>query len=363
MINITKNMRSSWRINIDGVNDNRGVKCYQGCFGKIIGWIAAKILHKAVLVETNRGKLYVNIKSLFHWKERQVPGVEFLTRHQQGTSGFVPEYINHVLAYLNREIPNQQPANQSVQQEVSPETIVLNSPPTVVERSNPEPMHSVQRKEVTKIFDITKEKVLHASGDDIMRQYIVEVNPKFLDDFSDFDTNSMIDEISKDVSRALNECINNKFGICFKTDQLGSHEVKNPERIFIYLKAIDSALRECKNTHGMTPSVSIILRYAGISDEMMPTITKLIEDGLIGAPDINLNTCLINLRDNKLTPKSLLPFASAIKSTDVFAVYLDGNQINKETTNALYAWKDAPLGIRIDTEGRQLIRNPRTLSL
>lgn len=212
--------------------------------------------------------------------------------------------------------------------------------------------------------DMSNERVLVGTRDDIMRSVSIEVNPKFLDhqgDLSVVETDILVQELSKDIFDYLNQTSKLKFMINFKTDMMGNYEVKNPKRTFFYLKAIDKALREYKEINGKTPAVGIYMHNAGISDEMMPIITKLVEDRLIGAQDPDLNTSIIELKNNQLTPKSLLSFATAIKSTDVWSVNLRGNKLDQKTEIALNEWKNAPLPFRCDENGKILNLNPRYL--
>jgi protein tyrosine phosphatase len=75
---ISKNSLSKFRFDINGITEPKGKKTgiagYHGGFWAIIGWIAAKILHKAVPIQTSKGVYYLNCKSLENWYRRLTPG-------------------------------------------------------------------------------------------------------------------------------------------------------------------------------------------------------------------------------------------------------------------------------------------------
>lgn len=153
--------------------------------------------------------------------------------------------------------------------------------------------------------------------------------------------------LSKKIFNCLDYYVKNKMpDITFRTNQKEFPEEKNPQLTFIYLKAIDKALRDCKEKLNAVPTVDISLNDAGVTDEMLPLLTKMIEDGLIGSgvAGMECNTSSrIYLNNNHLTPKSLLSFASAIKAANIRTVMLLGNTTDKETEDALIAWRGTSL--------------------
>lgn len=62
------------RFDIKGLDEcgevQKGIAGFHGGFGAVIGWIAAKILHKAVPVKVKKEVYYLNCKSLKNWNER-----------------------------------------------------------------------------------------------------------------------------------------------------------------------------------------------------------------------------------------------------------------------------------------------------
>lgn len=74
---ISRNSFSKNRFDINDILEPKGKKTgiagYHGGFWAIIGWIAAKILHKAVPIKTTKGVYYLNCKSLENWVRRVAP--------------------------------------------------------------------------------------------------------------------------------------------------------------------------------------------------------------------------------------------------------------------------------------------------
>lgn len=75
---ISKNSFSNNRFDITGISEpvgrKMGIAGYHGGFWAIIGWIVARIFHKAVPIKTTEGIYYLNCNSLKNWLQRVAPG-------------------------------------------------------------------------------------------------------------------------------------------------------------------------------------------------------------------------------------------------------------------------------------------------
>lgn len=107
------------RFDINGINDagmpeakgKSGIAVYHGRCGSIIGWIAAKIFHKAVPITTKKGVICLNCKSLEKWRQRVAPDSTAINMHN-------PKAVKKMIKRIkNRNLAreNMQPAKKETQ--------------------------------------------------------------------------------------------------------------------------------------------------------------------------------------------------------------------------------------------------------
>lgn len=153
------------------------------------------------------------------------------------------------------------------------------------------------------------------------------------DDVSDKD--KVIKNLSNEIFSVLSS-----FSDCriqFKMAGFGEVEFPDRTRSEIYLKSIDSALRDCFSKNNTVPTVAFYLRGANIGDNQARIVTDLIHDKIVGRFDPTFkHTCLIDLRDNDLTNEAISNLAEKVTGTSVWCLYVDGNcDYTKKTLDIL----------------------------
>lgn len=88
---ISRNVTHKNRFNIGGLQEDQGAKKvgiagYHGGICGIIGWIAAKVFHKAVRIKIDNKVYYLNCKSLDNWRKRMAPEVAAVANKRNGVA-------------------------------------------------------------------------------------------------------------------------------------------------------------------------------------------------------------------------------------------------------------------------------------